>query len=257
MIEASIHSLQREDYFRSVSENYRIKMIRMINSFCCSFGKVEYAIKAIQLGSTAIGVKTSSGIILAVEKRVTSALMEATSVEKAMEIDNHIGTAMSGLIADARTLVDHARIEAQNHRFTYDEPIRTEALAQAVCDLMISFGESGDEKKMSRPFGVALLLAGVDETGPKLFFCDPSGTYVEYKAKAIGSGSESAQTQLTEEYSETMSIVDAELLAVKTLKSVMEEKLSAQNIQVARVTNVGYEVYGEDMLAELVDRIPV
>ena len=87
MIEASIHSLQREDYFRLVSENYRIKMIRMINSFCCSFGKVEYAIKAIQLGSTAIGVKTSSGIILAVEKRVTSALMEATSVEKAMEIE--------------------------------------------------------------------------------------------------------------------------------------------------------------------------
>lgn len=219
--------------------------------------QVEYAIKAIQLGSTAIGVKTNEGIILAVEKRVTSTLMEAKSVEKAMEIDSHIGTAMSGLIADARTLVDHARIEAQNHRFTYNEPIRTEALAQATCDLMLSFGESGDEKKMSRPFGVALLLAGVDDTGAKLFFCDPSGTYVEYKAKAIGSGSESAQSSLTEEWSETMTLAEAELLAVKTLKSVMEEKLSAENIEVAKVTADGYQLYSVETLADVVDRVPV
>jgi len=202
-------------------------------------------------------VKTNEGIILAVEKRVTSTLMEAKSVEKAMEIDSHIGTAMSGLIADARTLVDHARIEAQNHRFTYNEPIRTEALAQATCDLMLSFGESGDEKKMSRPFGVALLLAGVDDTGAKLFFCDPSGTYVEYKAKAIGSGSESAQSSLTEEWSETMTLAEAELLAVKTLKSVMEEKLSAENIEVAKVTADGYQLYSVETLADVVDRVPV
>ena len=194
---------------------------------------------------------------MAVEKRVTSTLMEAKSVEKAMEIDSHIGTAMSGLIADARTLVDHARIEAQNHRFTYNEPIRTEALAQATCDLMLSFGESGDEKKMSRPFGVALLLAGVDDTGAKLFFCDPSGTYVEYKAKAIGSGSESAQSSLTEEWSETMTLAEAELLAVKTLKSVMEEKLSAENIEVAKVTADGYQLYSVETLADVVDRVPV
>lgn len=58
-----------------------------------------------------------------------------------MEVDSHIGAAMSGLIADARTLVDHARVEAQNHRFTYDEPMRVEALTQAVCDLALSFGE--------------------------------------------------------------------------------------------------------------------
>lgn len=219
--------------------------------------QVEYAIKAIQLGSTAIGVKTSEGIVLAVEKRISSVLMEASSVEKVMEIDTHIGTAMSGLIADARTLVDHSRIEAQNHRFAYNEPIRTEALAQATCDLMISFGESGKERKMSRPFGVALLLAGCDDTGPKLFFCDPSGTYVEYKAKAIGSGSEGAQQQLTEEYSESMTLAEAELLAVKTLKAVMEEKLSTENIEVAHVTPAGYTGIKGDTLATLVDRIPL
>merc|ERR1712070_857510 len=152
--------------------------------------------------------------------------MDASSVEKVLEIDSHIGCAMSGLIADARTLVDHARIEAQNHRFTYNEPMRTEALAQAVCDLAMSFGESGDEKKMSRPFGVALLIAGCDDTGPKLYFCDPSGTYVEYKAKAIGSGSQGAQQSLTDEYSDEITIPEAEVLALKTLKAVMEEKIN-------------------------------
>jgi len=219
--------------------------------------QVEYARNAINLGSTAVGVKTKEGIILAVEKRVTSVLLDASSVEKVMEVDSHIGTAMSGLIADARTLVDHARIEAQNHRFTYNEPMRTEALVQGVCDLMLSFGESGDEKKMSRPFGVALLVAGHDDTGPKLFFCDPSGTYVEYKAKAIGSGSEGAQSQLLEEYSDDISVDEAELLAIKTLKAVMEEKIANDNVEVARVDATGYNLYSAEQITDLIGRIPL
>jgi 20S proteasome subunit alpha 5 len=122
---------------------------------------------------------------------------------------------------------------------------------------MLSFGESGDEKKMSRPFGVALLLAGCDDTGAKLFFCDPSGTYVEFKAKAIGSGSEGAQTQLTDEYSDNMTLDEAKLLAVTSLKAVMEEKLSDVNIEVALITQAGYTSLKGDALKELVDRIPI
>lgn len=97
--------------------------------------QVEYAIEAIKLGSTAVGLQTKSGSILAVEKRLTSPLLEPRSVEKIAEIDTHIGAAMSGLVADARTLVDHARVEAQNHRFTYDEPVGVEALTQGeMCE---------------------------------------------------------------------------------------------------------------------------
>ena len=140
--------------------------------------QVEYAIEAIKLGSTAVGLQTSEGCILAVEKRLSSPLLDPQSVEKIAEIDGHVGAAMSGLVADARTLVDHARVEAQNHRFTYDEPVGVEALTQAVCDLALSFGEGSDgdsKKRMSRPFGVALLLAGYDEMdGSQLFFSDPS-----------------------------------------------------------------------------------
>ncbi|XP_021294556.1 proteasome subunit alpha type-5 isoform X1 [Herrania umbratica] len=129
--------------------------------------QVEYAIEAIKLGSTAIGIKTKDGVVLAVEKRITSPLLEPSSVEKIMEIDEHIGCAMSGLIADARTLVEHARVETQNHRFSYGEPMTVESTTQALCDLALRFGE-GDEESMSRPFGVSLLIAGHDENGPSL-----------------------------------------------------------------------------------------
>lgn len=91
---------------------------------------MEYAIEAIKLGSTAVGVKSAEGVVLAVEKRVTSPLMETASIEKILEVDTHIGCAMSGLVADARTLVDHARVEAQNHRFTYDERITVQSVTQ-------------------------------------------------------------------------------------------------------------------------------
>jgi len=101
--------------------------------------QVEYAIEAIKLGSTAVGLQTKDGCILAVEKRLTSPLLEPSSVEKIAEIDTHIGAAMSGLVADARTLVDHARVEAQNHTFTYDEPIGVEALTQGMSQYIYIF----------------------------------------------------------------------------------------------------------------------
>ncbi|OBS65330.1 hypothetical protein A6R68_06153 [Neotoma lepida] len=103
--------------------------------------QVEYAIEAIKLGSTAIGIQTSEGVCLAVEKRITSPLMEPSSIEKIVEIDAHIGCAMSGLIADAKTLIDKARVETQNHWFTYNETMTVESVTQAVSNLALQFGE--------------------------------------------------------------------------------------------------------------------
>ena len=89
---------------------------------------------------------------------------------------------------------------------------------------------------MSRPFGVALLMAGVDDRGPQLYFSDPSGTYLEYKAKAIGAGSEGAQSTLQDKYRDDMTLVEAENLACEILKQVMEEKLGNQNVEMASVS---------------------
>ncbi len=197
--------------------------------------QVEYAIEAIKIGTTAIGICTSEGIVIAVEKRLLSPLQEPASVEKIYEVDSHIGVAMSGLSADARTLVDHARSESQYHRFTYNEPMPVESLTQAVCDLALNFGESGESEKMSRPFGVALLIGGWDHKGPCLYHTDPSGTYTRFDAKAIGAGSEGAQTSLQEQYHKKLTLEEAETMAVSILKQVMEEKLSVSNVEVASV----------------------
>jgi hypothetical protein len=114
---------------------------RLCLSVSVAVVQVEYAIEAIKLGSTSIGVQTSEGVVLAVEKRITSKLLEPSSVKKIVRLDHHIGCAMSGLVADARTLVEHARVETQNHWFVYDEKMGVEACVQGVCDLALGFGE--------------------------------------------------------------------------------------------------------------------
>ncbi|KIM32534.1 hypothetical protein M408DRAFT_327068 [Serendipita vermifera MAFF 305830] len=221
--------------------------------------QVEYAIEAIKLGSTTVGIRTPEGVILGVEKRVPSPLLESSSVEKIMEIDAHLGCAMSGLTADARTMIDHARVTSQNHAFTYDEAIGVESVTQAVCDLALRFGESMDNESamMSRPFGVALLIAGIDEKGPQLYHTDPSGTYTRYEAKAIGSGSEAAQSDLQDKYHKQMTLTEAHHLTLRVLKQVMEEKLDHHNIQLAQVTKEkGFHILTEEELQGLIDSMP-
>ena len=121
--------------------------------------------------SSSLQVATSHGVLLGVEKRVTSPLLVSSSIEKIVEIDRHIGCAMSGLQADARSMIEHARVESQNHAFNFNEKLGVESCTQAICDLALRFGEGaqGEESIMSRPFGVALLIAGWDEdNGPQL-----------------------------------------------------------------------------------------
>ena len=221
--------------------------------------QVEYSLEAIKLGSTAIGISTSEGVVLGVEKRVTSPLLEHNSIEKILEVDRHIGCAMSGLTADARSMIDHARVSSLTHNFYYDEEMGVESLTQSLCDLALRFGEGvgGEEQLMSRPFGVALLIAGVDkDKGPQLYHAEPSGTFYQYDAKAIGSGSEGAQTELQNEYHKSLTLKEAELLALKILKQVMEEKLDSKNAQLASVTaEDGFQIYGDDKTKAIIDAL--
>lgn len=141
-------------------------------------------------------------------------------------------------MGDARILIDHARVEAQGHRFNYAEAMTIEQITEAVSDLAINFGEGyeGQKRKpMARPYGVALLIAGVDERGPQLFQTDPSGTFLQWQARAIGSGGETAMTFIKEQYHSNMTLAEAERLVLQTLKNVMEEKISKENVEVAVV----------------------
>ena len=169
--------------------------------------QIEYAIEAVKIGATSIGIQTNSGVVLAVEKNLPSVLMDPSSVQKLQEIDTHIGCANSGISGDAKMLIDHARVECQSHHFSYNEQLGVEAVTQSVSDLAINFGKG--KKKMSRPFGVSLLVAGIDEKGPALYQTDPSGSYLKWQARAIGSAAEGAQAYIQESYSPDMSIDEA------------------------------------------------
>jgi 20S proteasome subunit alpha 5 len=103
---------------------------------------------------------------------------------------------------------------------------------------------------------VALLIAGVDEVGTHLYFADPSGTFMKYQAKAIGAGSEIAQNQLQEEYKKELSLAEAQLLALKILKQVMEEKLNATNVQIASVPLGGnFKIASEAEIQALIGQL--
>jgi len=233
---------------------------RSVNSFSPEgrLFQVEYAIEAIKLGATAVGIQTNEGIVLVVEKRLTSKLIEPSSIEKIFEIDAHCGCAMSGLIADARTLIDRARVEAQSHWFTFNEQMSVESITQSVANVAMGFGGKG-KKSMSRPYGVSLLFAGIEpKTGlPKLFHLDPSGTYVRCDAKAIGSASEGAQGNLQEQYHKSMSLKEALKVALIILKQVMEEKLTDTNIEICTVTTAdkAFKIFNKEEMLKAVEDV--
>ena len=80
-----------------------------------------------------------------------------------------------------------------------------------------------------------------------MYHAEPSGTFYRYEAKAIGSGSEGAQAELNNEYHKSLTLKEAELLALKILKQVMEEKLDCKNAQLASVTkDGGFQIYSDE-----------
>uniref|UniRef100_A0A915DXW7 Proteasome subunit alpha type-5 n=1 Tax=Ditylenchus dipsaci TaxID=166011 RepID=A0A915DXW7_9BILA len=200
--------------------------------------QVEYAIETVKLGATSIGIRTKEGVVLAAEKRAGSKLLVNESMDKISKVDGHIATTFAGLIADSRTLVNHARNEAQSFWFTYNRKIRVEDVTQSVANIALHFGDDDSKIRMGRPFGVALLFGGVDKTGPRLFHLDPSGTFIDCAAKSIGAASDGAEQNLKEKYHDSMTLVEAEKLALTILKQVMEEKLDSSNVEVVTVTPV-------------------
>ena len=193
--------------------------------------QVEYAREAVKRGTTAVGVRYKTGVALLVDKRVTSKLVVPDSIEKIFAIDHHIGCATSGLVADARALVDRARVEAQLNRISYDEPVAVEHLTKRICDYKQGYTQYGG----GRPFGTALLVAGVDQTGPRLFETDPSGALIEYRASAVGSGRGPAMDVLEKEFKDHASADAAVALGLKALFAGADGKPNAEAIEVALV----------------------
>jgi proteasome alpha subunit len=172
--------------------------------------QVEYARKTVSQGSLTLGFTCSDGVLILAEKRTTNGLIKNT--EKIMQIDEHLGAAMSGLISDGRILIESAQSHAQSNRITYDTPIDVMSLVKHVC----SFKQAYTQFAGYRPFGVSVMIAGVDEA-PRLFVTEPSGIYFGYRASALGEKSEEAKNLIKEQYKDGMSMTDAAKLGMKIL----------------------------------------
>ncbi|SEP25854.1 proteasome alpha subunit [Halogranum amylolyticum] len=203
--------------------------------------QVEYAREAVKRGAPSVGVRTENGVVLAAQSRAGSSLMVQESIEKLHKIDDHVGAASAGHVADARKLVDFARREAQTNRLRYDEPIGIETLTKEVTDLI----QENTQRGGTRPYGAALLVGGIDSTGPRLFGTDPSGTPHEWKAVAIGGGRETIQGHLEEEYRGDLDLDAGVDLAVNALLSELED-VDATGLSVAVVSEDGYHDYTVD-----------
>jgi len=191
--------------------------------------QVEYAIEAVRRGTTSIVCRNNNSVVFTVEKK-SSELQEIIGSEKIFKVDDHIGVAIAGLTADARVLVDRARVQAQVNILNYDEIISVKDSTLNICEYLQMFTQNAGV----RPFGVSFLLAGIDSNGEaSLYLTDPSGAMWGYKAFAIGSGATEARAYLEENYKEDISDEDLKLLPLRTLKELMGENLNKDTCDVA------------------------
>jgi proteasome alpha subunit len=190
--------------------------------------QVEYAMELVNRGATILALRCSGGVVLGAEETIDP-LEESEYSWKIFKIDDHVGTAIVGLSSDARILIDQARIQAQSNKLTYDEPIDTEVVTKRICDIKQLYTQHAGV----RPFGVSMIFAGVDKTGPRVFGTHPSGTYRGYKARAEGAGRETVFNILKEEYKEDMELENVTKLAVKCLTKALEARQLPPRIKVA------------------------
>jgi len=193
--------------------------------------QVEYASETVKRGATVLGIASPEAVVLAAEERATSKLQDPSFMWKIFQIDEHVGAAVAGLSCDAHILVDQARIYAQSNRLLYDEPIDIEILTRRIGEIKQLYTQHAGV----RPFGISILFGGMDRKGSRIFWTDPSGAYLAYKAWAIGAGGDSANEILEAEYKDSLSLDDGVLLALKCMSKVLEDKIDAQKIRVALI----------------------
>ncbi len=194
--------------------------------------QVEYAKKTVKLGNTAIGMICKDGVVLVADKRIADTLVVLDAIEKIFQIDDHIMATASGIISDARVLVERAQLKAQQHRVTYDTPIDVLSIVKDICNLKQMCTQSGG----LRPFGVSLLVAGIKNGKPELYETDPTGIYNQYMATAIGEGETEIKDVLYKEYKDTLSVEDGLKLCIQALKKVLNHDFSEKRIDASYIT---------------------
>ncbi|KAI9471660.1 Proteasome subunit alpha type-2 [Coemansia sp. RSA 989] len=203
--------------------------------------QIEHALAAVGNGATSVGIKASNGVVIATEKKVGSSLIDVSSLEHMAKICDSIGMVYSGMGPDFRVLVNSARKSAQKYRQTYMEDPPVRILVKELAGIMQEFTQSGGV----RPFGVSLLLAGVDERGPNLYQVDPSGSYFPWKATAIGKNMINSKTFLEKRFNGDMELEDAVHTAILTLKEGIEGQITEESIDIGIISTIPAAQSGE------------
>ncbi len=213
--------------------------------------QVEYAFESVKRGWSTIGMKCKEGVLIAVEKKKIRALIDFDKIEKIYKVDDHVMASFAGLAADGRLLIDIAKEVALRHRFLYDEPPTVEVIAKAISDIKQAYTQHAGV----RPFGVALIIAGVDDFGPQVIMTEPSGQYMSYYAVAIGQNHAQIQDYLEGRYKYEMSLKEAIVLALKALMEASEEipKPEIYEVGIVRADEKVMRKLTKEELAELVE----
>ncbi len=194
--------------------------------------QVEYALELVKRGAPVSGVISKEGVALAAVEVLQNNLEDPRFSKKLFELDTHVATVIAGLSPDARVLVREARYACQGHRMTYDEPIGIESLVSNIGDSLQQYTQNAGV----RPFGVSMIVAGVDSSGPRLITIDPSGSYRGYKAAALGMNTDKAKELLEKKYKTDVSLDDAVKLAIEAIKVAYSNGLKPENIHAAVIS---------------------
>jgi len=198
-----------------------------------------------------VGVKFRDGVILIVAKRIPSKLVIPESIEKMYKIDDHIGITTSGLVADARQLVDRARVQCQINKMTYGDSIDVTTLVKKMCDYKQSFTQYGG----ARPFGTALLIAGVDSEGAHLYETDPSGAYGSYHAGAIGSGRSEVISYFEDKWKTGMTENAAVKIGLEALSQTFDDGLTGESVEICIIDQAGYRELSEEAVGKHISKL--
>ena len=194
--------------------------------------QVEYAEKTIRLGSASIGLICSDGVVIIADKRVNDPLLIPEASMKIWEIDEHIIATAAGVLSDARVLLEHSQVVAQQHRVTYDQPIDVESIIKDVANIQ----QSATQYAGARPFGIAVMMAGINrDNAKKLYVSDVTGNYLGYKASVIGENDEKIKELLQKGYKENLSVEQGIKLALNIFKKVLGKNFDVKRFEVAYV----------------------